>query len=122
MTNIPSEYDGDVDMNAIEPLSLVECICRRPGMFVSERNLRGILAWLQGYEVATRSAFGDGAIPEHHDTSPMEVRDALARSTGIDRHGKPIHFDLEKIISHFGSEDSVVAAMKRLGEEARDAG
>jgi hypothetical protein len=88
-------------------------------MYVANGGLSGILAWLEGYETATRSAFGGGPIPEHYDTSPMKAMDALARAAGIERNGRPLHFDLEKIINHFGSSEAVVTKMEAIARENR---
>ena len=117
---MPAGYDEGVDINAIERFSLVEGICRRPGMYISKGDLRGILAWMDGYEVATGFAFGDNPIPDHYDMSPTDAMDSLARAAGYERNGRPIfHSDLDRIIEHYGSEDAVIEAMTANEERLR---
>lgn len=119
MNSLPFGYDEDVDVGAIEHLSLVECICRRPRMFTAEGRLSEILAVFDGYEMATNSAFGDSTPPPHYDISPCDTINALADLIQIERKGRSIHMEFDAILQHFGGEEAAIEGIRSLAEKIR---
>lgn len=100
----------------IEPLSIAEAICARPGMFTASGSFAEVLGVLNGYEIGVRHTAG-----EPDDTSPTAALDWLADECGSERDRFRIYSSswVELVLTRFSTESAAFEAMASFLKESR---
>ncbi|WP_083804946.1 hypothetical protein [Chthoniobacter flavus] len=99
---IPIAYDPEG--LEIGTLTIAECVCLRPRLYISDGSLAEVLALFAGYDMAGKT----GVILR--DQSPLRALRWLAEVCSHDECELPA-LQCERIIRHFGTETNALSAI-----------